>query len=310
MPLSTNLNVSPYFDDFSADNDFAKVLFKPGYPVQARELTQLQDYMLNTIKEFGDFVFKDGATVRGGSGYPINVPYIKVNDVDASATAVSNDTLANYIGDTITGSTTGIKAEITDVKTGTDSDAVKKKTFYLNYTKGNELESGTIEASVRFEAGETLTVTSTDSGRNGDTFVVDNNTDITSFTKNFYGYAIDFVIEEGIIYAQGKFIANDTQKIRLDDYNMNVNFFVGIKVNESIVTSDDDTSLLDPATGAYNYNAPGADRTKIDTVVTKVPYGKDYSNSTTYEIGEFISCLLYTSPSPRDRTRSRMPSSA
>ena len=70
---------------------------------------------------------------------------------------------------------------------------------------------------------------------------------------------------------------------------MNVNFFVGIKVNESIVTSDDDTSLLDPATGAYNYNAPGADRTKIDTVVTKVPYGKDYSNSTTYEIGEFIS---------------------
>ena len=28
------------------------------------------------------------------------------------------------------------------------------------------------------------------------------------------------------------------------------------------------------------------------------------------ELGEDISCLLYTSPSPRDRTRSRMPSSA
>ena len=28
------------------------------------------------------------------------------------------------------------------------------------------------------------------------------------------------------------------------------------------------------------------------------------------EIGMDISCLLYTSPSPRDRTRSRMPSSA
>ena len=26
--------------------------------------------------------------------------------------------------------------------------------------------------------------------------------------------------------------------------------------------------------------------------------------------GEFVVCLLYTSPSPRDRTRSRMPSSA
>ena len=28
------------------------------------------------------------------------------------------------------------------------------------------------------------------------------------------------------------------------------------------------------------------------------------------EIGQLNSCLLYTSPSPRDRTRSRMPSSA
>ena len=28
------------------------------------------------------------------------------------------------------------------------------------------------------------------------------------------------------------------------------------------------------------------------------------------EVEKFINCLLYTSPSPRDRTRSRMPSSA
>ena len=29
-----------------------------------------------------------------------------------------------------------------------------------------------------------------------------------------------------------------------------------------------------------------------------------------YNHGDFYDCLLYTSPSPRDRTRSRMPSSA
>ena len=34
-------------------------------------------------------------------------------------------------------------------------------------------------------------------------------------------------------------------------------------------------------------------------------YGYIYINS-----GSMYSCLLYTSPSPRDRTRSRMPSSA
>ena len=29
-----------------------------------------------------------------------------------------------------------------------------------------------------------------------------------------------------------------------------------------------------------------------------------------YPINDWLTCLLYTSPSPRDRTRSRMPSSA
>ncbi len=42
MPQETNLNVSPYFDDFDDKKNFYKVLFKPGYPVQARELTTLQ----------------------------------------------------------------------------------------------------------------------------------------------------------------------------------------------------------------------------------------------------------------------------
>ena len=36
--------------------------------------------------------------------------------------------------------------------------------------------------------------------------------------------------------------------------------------------------------------------------------GQEFINKTTN--GDGISCLLYTSPSPRDRTRSRMPSSA
>ena len=40
---------------------------------------------------------------------------------------------------------------------------------------------------------------------------------------------------------------------------------------------------------------------KMDPVARKLTISQ-------YEI--YISCLLYTSPSPRDRTRSRMPSSA
>ena len=45
MPQKTNLNINPYFDDFSKDDNFYKVLFKPGFPVQARELTTLQSIL-------------------------------------------------------------------------------------------------------------------------------------------------------------------------------------------------------------------------------------------------------------------------
>ena len=36
----------------------------------------------------------------------------------------------------------------------------------------------------------------------------------------------------------------------------------------------------------------------------------DNYDSFTYNIVQYLGCLLYTSPSPRDRTRARMPSSA
>ena len=35
MPQNTNLNISPYFDDFDKDKNFYRVLFRPGYPIQA-----------------------------------------------------------------------------------------------------------------------------------------------------------------------------------------------------------------------------------------------------------------------------------
>ena len=38
--------------------------------------------------------------------------------------------------------------------------------------------------------------------------------------------------------------------------------------------------------------------------------GLDPDKEKIIEIATLITCLLYTSPSPRDRTRSRMPSSA
>ena len=63
MPQQTNLNVSPYFDDYDPTSDYHKVLFKPGYPVQARELSNLQSILQNQIEKFGQHFFKEGAKV-------------------------------------------------------------------------------------------------------------------------------------------------------------------------------------------------------------------------------------------------------
>ena len=40
MPEKTDLNISPYYDDYSEDKNFHKVLYRAGRPIQARELTQ------------------------------------------------------------------------------------------------------------------------------------------------------------------------------------------------------------------------------------------------------------------------------
>ena len=37
MAQLTNLNVAPYYDDFDENDRFHKVLFRPGYAIQARE---------------------------------------------------------------------------------------------------------------------------------------------------------------------------------------------------------------------------------------------------------------------------------
>ena len=54
MPQETNLNVAPYFDDFDPQSNYYKVLFKPAYPVQARELNNLQSILQDQVENLGN----------------------------------------------------------------------------------------------------------------------------------------------------------------------------------------------------------------------------------------------------------------
>ena len=50
MPLSTNFNVTPYYDDYDESKEYYRILFRPGYAVQAREVTQLQTVLQKQIE--------------------------------------------------------------------------------------------------------------------------------------------------------------------------------------------------------------------------------------------------------------------
>ena len=67
MAQKSNLNVSPYYDDFDPNNNFYKVLFNPWFPVQARELTTSQSILQNQIEDFGSHIFKQGSVVIPGN---------------------------------------------------------------------------------------------------------------------------------------------------------------------------------------------------------------------------------------------------
>ena len=77
--MTINFNVDPYFDDYNEDDKYLRVLFRPGYPVQARELTQLQTILQNQVERFGRHVFKQGSMViPGQTSYDGEFHYVKL----------------------------------------------------------------------------------------------------------------------------------------------------------------------------------------------------------------------------------------
>lgn len=105
-------------------------------------------------------------------------------------------------------------------------------------------------------------------------------------------YTIDgnnvLTVNPGYLYIQGKmryYDAKDTVKLTGVGKEQ-----VGIKVVGSIITSDDDNSLLDPATGTPSYFSEGADRYKEELKLTL----NDPSSATIYT---FQNGDLFTKPS-------------
>ena len=250
VSISTDLNVDPYYDDYNEEKNFHQILFRPGLAVQARELTQMQTLLQRQTSRFGSHVFQEGTIVTGGAKtYNGNIPFVKITDKDNGNNTIVMSTL---VGKTITGGTTGVTGEIIDVLTGAQT-AANTNTLYLKYTG-----SGTAKTTKTFSAGEVLTF----AGGSNSTYT---NATVLSSANTPTGNGIYFTLSDAIVYAKGQFIRHSNSGIVVGRYTQTPSKIVGFKVNESILTSNTDTTLLDPAQGAYNYTAPGANRLKLAT---------------------------------------------
>ena len=65
MSEKTDLNITPYYDDYDEAKRFHKILYRAGRPLQARELTQSQSILQDQVEKFGGHFFKEGSIIQG-----------------------------------------------------------------------------------------------------------------------------------------------------------------------------------------------------------------------------------------------------
>lgn len=301
--MALNLNSSPYYDDFDGTRNYNRVLFKPGVAVQARELTQLQTALSDQLSQLGSFTLKEGAIISGCEEKITRLSYIKITDSDFGGSAVANSGLISYVGSTLVGGTTGLKAKILLTKTGSTGAAPDTKTLYISYI--DQAAATNTGGLLEFQQGETLTVDSDDSTIDGHTFVVFNSTgetngEVVGDRNRYAGFASYITLSPGIIYALGTFIRTEEISTFVDSYTPLVDKKIGFLVTQKIVQSTDDQTLLDPASGSYNFNAPGADR--LQHVASLVSYTntatipENFFQYASWEFGQIVRSKIKTDP--------------
>lgn len=264
---NTILRSSPYYDDYyeiantttgelrGENYDFHRVLFRPRFGVQARELTQLQTLLQAQIERLGDTQYRNGDRVLGAQ---------LTIDTKATSALVQDDvTLTQFFDrDTNTGkrvyqsNATARQAKITQYvqidDQYVDSNGVTIANNYLLFQ---------YDSAETFDVGAVLV----------DTLTPEINATLKSNTAqafNVFAPASTISVAEGVLYISGLFVRVRPQTIVLDPLTNSPSFRVGFTISEQILDELDDVvgeSLLDPA----NNNAVGAHRFRVRATLTK-----------------------------------------
>ena len=260
MAQKADLNISPYYDDFDSEKNFYKVLFNPGRPVQARELTTLQSILQNQVESFGSHIFKEGSMVIPGNiAYDGQFYSVKLNSttfgVDISLY------INNFIGKKIVGQISGTTATIQYIVFPDDIN-VEYLTIYVKY-----LDSDNNFKFNPFVDGESLI--SEENVTYGNTTINAGTPFASLISSNATSIGSAAFIGDGVYFIRGYFVNVSKQTLVLDNYTNTPSYRVGLKISELIISAKDDNSLYDNAKGFTNYAAPGADRFKINLTLTK-----------------------------------------
>ena len=290
MPQKTNLNVAPYYDDFDQSKNFYKLLFRPGYSIQTRELTSLQSVLQNQIESYGKYQFKQGdLVVPGEVGLNKRLDYVKLSSISEVAINEGGQIvykqydIKNLVGQQLQGVTSGVVASVVaaEYATTTDSD-----TLFVNYTN-----SGSSNTEATFRQGETLEVIN---GVNTPLLVVGTDGSVLPTSINItdpdteevsvlespaMGYGSAVKVEEGIYFANGYFVRCDEELLVINKYYDKPSAKVGFEIAESIVTPEEDPSLFDNSRGFSNTSAPGSHRLKIALLLKEYPLNATTDNN-------------------------------
>lgn len=249
--MALDFQIEPFFDDYSEDKKFHRILFRPGYAVQARELTQLQTILQEQIRRHGDHIFKEGSMVIPGQiSFDLELSFIKLQfapDVDASTT------LKGLVGKEISNDS-GLLAKVVSYSVAEGEDL---NTLFVKYQNSVDVEGIN---TTEFAPLETLTPVDGSSGL--DVVVAD--------TFMPVGKASSANIQRGIYYIKNNFVLVSEQFIILDKYSATPSYRIGLQAVEEIIYPETDETLLDNALGSPNYSAPGAARYKMDLQLTKM----------------------------------------
>ena len=282
MSQETNLNVAPYFDDFDPQKDYYKVLFKPGYPVQARELTSLQSILQNQVERFGQHFFKEGAKViPGNTTYSTNYECVVLENTYLGVPL--SDYIDQLVGSQITGQQSGVNATVDNYILSSDSTR-DQVTLFVNYSG-----SGTSNQEGVFRSGELLTANVTISTAN--TLIGEGVPFASTVSENATATGSAYFISNGVYFGKGTFLNVSDQTLILDQYSNTPSYRIGLLIEESVVNADLDPLLTDNSAGFNNFGAPGADRLKITTSLFKKDLS-DYDDSNFVELGTVINGVL------------------